>query len=81
VNISASAKLWPGPISSMIFSWPAGDSAKSFTWPGHGHVEFIAGLADAKDHLATRQPAHLAAVARRSSSGGLRSLNRGSVAR
>ncbi len=30
---SASAKLPPGPISSMTFSCPDGESTNSLTWP------------------------------------------------
>jgi len=32
-NMNASAKLLPGPMSSITFSWPDGESANNLTWP------------------------------------------------
>ena len=33
MNITASAKLWPGPRMSTIFSSPAFEYSTRFTWP------------------------------------------------
>ena len=81
MNISASAKLLPGPISSITFSCPAGEMPNSLTWPvtvtwKDSHGSPTRKTMSPRPKRRSWQPA-----ARRSSSGRSRSLNSGSTAR